>query len=184
MQVRQESFEEYGEQRGYKKTRGLIFYLANEQDEQLSSYGFRYDIGDYDVNESGLYNHIKGFWEYAENRIQQNEHTLVNADEVAEAKAMLKILSPYRDLSFVPHAKSEQQMTLWESGTQQPQPDNTSQNPATQKARDFFNKYAPGIISKTLLDETYLKERGTVINGRMEWNDPDTAQLHCFLRVN
>ncbi|MCL1842373.1 MAG: hypothetical protein FWF79_01015, partial [Defluviitaleaceae bacterium] len=49
---------EEGRYGGYHKTSGMIFYKADPSDTELSTYEFRYDIGDYDGEKSGLYNHI------------------------------------------------------------------------------------------------------------------------------
>ena len=82
---------------GYNKTSGIIHYLDGLDDKELSTYEFRYDIGDYSLRESGLYNHINGFWDSAE-KISNNpkEYSMYSKENIKIAKRMLKILEPYR----------------------------------------------------------------------------------------
>ena len=53
---------EQGKYGGYRKTSGVIFYKDSPDDTELSTYQFKYDIGDYSGDKSGLYNHIQNFW--------------------------------------------------------------------------------------------------------------------------
>jgi len=111
---RQERIKRYGDIGGYHKTSGKIYYLDTEQDTELSTYEFRYDIGDYNEKESGLFNHIKNFWQYVENRINSNEYSLYSSEDVSNIKSMLGILSPYQDTSFIPYAENANEQDIQE----------------------------------------------------------------------
>lgn len=50
---------EHDKKGGYNKTKGKVYYLSSPHDKELSTYPFRYDIGDYREEPSGLFNHIK-----------------------------------------------------------------------------------------------------------------------------
>ena len=103
-QERQETIERFGKLLGYNKTWGKVYYLDDEQDTELSTYEFRYDIGDYGEDTSGLFNHITSFWDYVENKNNNNEFSGYDGDSVTNVKKMLEILTPYRDTTFIPFA--------------------------------------------------------------------------------
>ena len=63
-----------GKNGGYNKTEGAIFYKDNPNDTELSAYTFRYDIGDYNDEQSGLYNHINNYWTYVQNALNGGKH--------------------------------------------------------------------------------------------------------------
>ncbi len=93
--ARAERIEKYGSLGGYDKTSGVILYKDSPEDTELSTYEFRYDICDYDEKESGLFNHISGFWDYQEKKIQQGEFTGYTQESVDNVKRMLSYLQPY-----------------------------------------------------------------------------------------
>ncbi|MCL1999717.1 MAG: hypothetical protein FWG65_13240 [Turicibacter sp.] len=79
------------EQRGgYDKTRGLIFFKDDPTDTELSTYYFRYDIGDYNAEQSGLYNHINNFWTNVQERLRNGEYALgATQEEIDDTFRML-----------------------------------------------------------------------------------------------
>jgi hypothetical protein len=72
-----------GKTGGYHKTNGVIFYKESPDDTELSTYEFRYDIGDYSADRSGLYNHVNSFWATAQERIDSNEYSGFTREEIA-----------------------------------------------------------------------------------------------------
>ena len=88
-----------GKSGGYHKTFGAILYKDNPEDTRLSTYEFRYDICDYDENESGLFKHIKRFWTYQEQAMQKGEFTGYKQEQIDNVKRMLSILEPYSEQS-------------------------------------------------------------------------------------
>ena len=96
---RAETLERFGKlPYGYNKTAGAILYKENPADTELSTYEFRYDIGDYDSEQSGLYNHVKNFWTHIQNGINNGDKSIIDIGYTQEgadnAFRMLDILRP------------------------------------------------------------------------------------------
>ena len=79
----------------YYKTRGAIFFKVDPSDTELSSYEFRYDIGDYAPAESGLFNHMANHWPYVEQSRERHPRPGMSDKSVAKAKTILNILAPH-----------------------------------------------------------------------------------------
>jgi len=80
---------------GYHKTNGVIFYKADPDDTELSTYQFRYDIGSYNGEQSGLLNHIINFWNNVQSNIRQGEtaaFTTYSQDDVDNVFRMIEVL--------------------------------------------------------------------------------------------
>jgi len=90
----------------YDKTYGAVFYKENPEDAELSVYGFRYDVGDYDEEHSGLYNHISNYWGYIEEAkaAQPDVYSYISDEDIASNKKMLGVLADY--VEVVPVYKS------------------------------------------------------------------------------
>ena len=84
----------------YDKTFGAVFYKENPDDTELSVYGFRYDVGDYDEERSGLYNHIANYWGYLEEgkAAKPDVYSYVSDEDIASTKKMLSVLAEYVDV--------------------------------------------------------------------------------------
>ncbi len=95
----EKAFRDSG-QLGYDKTKGTVYFLDEKNDIELSSYEFRYDIGDYDIERSGLYNHINNYWKNAENALGISYHGH-SKEDVLQALEIAKKLEPYQNLSFL-----------------------------------------------------------------------------------
>ncbi|MCL2853377.1 MAG: N-6 DNA methylase [Defluviitaleaceae bacterium] len=80
---------------GYRKTHGVIFYLDSPEDTEYSVYEFRYDIGDYPPERSGLYNHITNFWQTEQELRGNGEYTGYTAVDAENIQKMLAILKDY-----------------------------------------------------------------------------------------
>lgn len=86
---RAERINQNGSLGGYHKTSGVI-HLKTETGE--STYEFRYDIGDYDENKSGLYNHIHGYWTSQ----KEKAFPFVTKEDVALGLQLAEELKPYQ----------------------------------------------------------------------------------------
>ena len=91
-QERQETFKKYGEYGDFNKTVGVIFFKEYDTDTELSHYIFKYDVGDYNEWESGLYNHVKSLWDYYQ--VEKEKDGITDA-EIEDANRMLGILEPH-----------------------------------------------------------------------------------------
>ena len=78
-----------GKTGGYHKTDGVIFYKESPSDTTLSRYEFRYDIGDYDTDRSGLYNHVNNFWRRAQERLDSGEYIGFKQSEIDSVRNIL-----------------------------------------------------------------------------------------------
>ena len=93
---------EQGKYGGYHKTSGMIFYKADPADTELSTYEFRYDIGDYNGDRSGLYNHINNRCNRIDDALNGRNPQLANSvaamgytqDDVETIRSMLNICQP------------------------------------------------------------------------------------------
>ena len=116
-----------GKTGGYHKTYGVIFYKADPEDAELSTYSFRYDIGDYGAEQSGLLNHTTNFWNNAHLAIRQgdtNVLTMYTQEDVDGAMHMIDILkgveqpptleTPTITKSEVPQESRYQGTPLWQ----------------------------------------------------------------------
>ena len=77
---------------GHDKTDVAVFYKANPEDTELSAYVLRYDIGDYDKNDSGLYNHINNFWNHQQSQLDSGNHSSFTQETINSNRKMLSIL--------------------------------------------------------------------------------------------
>jgi len=97
------AFRSNVENMGYDKTFGAVLYKENPEDTELSVYGFRYDVGDYDEERSGLYNHINNYWCYIEEAktAKPDAYSHVSDESIANAKKMLGVLADYVDVVHI-----------------------------------------------------------------------------------
>jgi len=84
----------------YDKTFGAVFYKENPDDTELSVYQFRYDVGDYDEERSGLYNHINNYCGYIEESkaALPDTYSYISDEDIAGTKKMLSVLADYVDV--------------------------------------------------------------------------------------
>jgi len=87
---------ELGRLGGYSKTSGVIFYKDNPLDTELSTYEFRYDIGDYEGEKSGLYNHINSFWINVQHRLNTGAWVEYTQESANNAARMISIISNHQ----------------------------------------------------------------------------------------
>ena len=82
--------------RGYDKTNVTIFYKDTPDDKELSTYSLRYDLGDYQGEQSGLYNFLKRYRGYVEEAFNRGDGIAkamnVTPESIASGKRMLEIL--------------------------------------------------------------------------------------------
>ena len=105
-----------GKTGGYHKTNGVIFYKNAPDDTTLSTYEFRYDIGDYSVDRSGLYNHISNFWAAAQERVNNGEHTGFTQEEIDGIRgSLLPLLAQHQHLAQAPQEQSQEQQPSTEA---------------------------------------------------------------------
>jgi N12 class adenine-specific DNA methylase len=133
---RRERAEE-GNLGGYDKTRGRVYYLDSPEDTELSSYEFRYDIGDYDEQDSGLYNHIFSFWTTMEKRNKEGKYTGYTAEGIAKIQPFLSIIERYRDLTapLPPEEKSVPAIAGEKAAAERVAPETEIEEPVQTTAR-------------------------------------------------
>ena len=68
-----------------KKTHGWVLYKDDPDDTELSAHYFRYDIGDYAEQDSGLYNHINNFWENAKTSLGRGDYVGVTQEDIDDS---------------------------------------------------------------------------------------------------
>jgi len=131
---------ERGETGGYFKTQGKVYYLDAPEDIEPSTYEFRYDICDYDELHSGLYNHIKSFWDYTETQMQESEREYLGytQENIANVKRMLAILEPFQSKT----APAPQPQPGHEAWSEPATEDNAPEHPG--EPSDDITAYLPG----------------------------------------
>ncbi|MEG1753189.1 MAG: LPD25 domain-containing protein [Christensenella sp.] len=88
---------EYEEGEGGSVSGSIVYKMPG--DEEYSKYSFKYDIGqDANENTSGLFNHIKAYWQTQEKLINQNRYSPFSSEMVADVKAVLAYLNQFLDL--------------------------------------------------------------------------------------
>lgn len=152
---RAERIQENGSLGGYHKTSGIV-YFQHAPNEEISTYQFRYDIGDYNEQDSGLYNHIHNFWSYH----QQNPSFAYDKETAESGLAVAEILKPYQ---------SALQKNVLRHDTEAKAEPNTAQN--YHIADDAFGiegggkrKCAQNIEAITLLKEIENENRMATAN--------------------
>jgi len=101
-QVERQERQERAGGGGYNKTFGKIYFLDNPNDTELSTYEFRYDIGDYNAQRSGLFNHVQNLWSNVDKQLQLGEYVGYTVDDVANIQRMLAMLEPLQDRLYRP----------------------------------------------------------------------------------
>lgn len=87
---------EYEENEGGSVSGSIVYKMPG--DEEYSKYSFKYDIvQDSDNATSGLFNHIKAFWQTQEKLINQNRYSPFSSETVADVKAVLSYLNQFLD---------------------------------------------------------------------------------------
>jgi len=84
----------------YHMTYGTIFYKEKSTDSELTTHDFRYNLGLYKGNDSGLYNDINNQWNDAQERLNEiNEEggwAAFTQDDINAARHMLSLCRPER----------------------------------------------------------------------------------------
>jgi hypothetical protein len=127
-----------GRSGGSHKTNGVIFYRTSPEDTELSTYEFRYDIGSYSAEKSGLYNHIDSFWEEAQEYIDHDiytSHTQAEIDNMRDG--LIPLLAQYRHLEQAPETEATAE-TPDTQETPQTQEQTAEPEPLTSPPPVFF----------------------------------------------